>query len=1242
MKSVSYKKIAILFFVLAGQIITAPAFAQEFCDFWGSAQYLDRMVNSGDVVDAYDASGNYLARAYVVSNGYYSIHVPGDDPSTAVKDGALANESIFFEINEDSALVVSGDNHWIKGVRRCDLQVPLGPARAKPGGPYYGSEGSLIAFDGSLSVGIVSSFVWDFGDGSTGTGVRPSHTYQDDGTYTVTLTVSSDSGDDDTKSTTATVSNIAPVVQAGNDKTANEGASVSFSGSVFDPGVLDVHVYSWNFGDGQSGLGKDVSHVYRDNGTFKVKLTVNDGDDDGVDSLYVVVSNLPPTADAGGPYYGIIQQPVQFSGKATDPGADDTFNYDWDLNGDGQYDVFNDQNPQKTYSSTGTYTVYLRVTDDDLAQDTSKAVVHIEQGIAVTFQSQPKTGFQIVVGNLTYTTPFTLYLMPDSLYTIEAPEIQSGSIGIRYGFNHWSDEETRIHTIIGPASQTTYIAYYQTEYRVEIDDEDIGTNVSGEGWYQSGARVDIGIDVSVIDPLGTTRHLFQGWVGSGKNSYTGTGNPATFYISDEPVTEKVQWQKQYYLALDSPQDRGNPKLSAWYNERSWVTFSIDTVVQTDSDERFVFDRWSSSDQYGYNGTESNHSFLMLGPVEEEAFWNHQYAFSTLSDPVDGGTVSPAQGWVNQNESVLLTAVGNGDSSYVFSYWGGDASGNFNPLTLFMDGPKEAVAYFNQGQGNVMINTSPSGLSVTVNSTIYIAPVMFDWVPNITKTLGVTESQGDSSTGTIQTFNHWSDGRERIHNITVPSNPVSYTAYFQASHFLDIVSDYGSPSGENWYIENSTATISVDTLVEINSEVRQRFDGWMGTGEGSVTSNDRTLQINVEGPIQEKVQWMPQFSLQAGYSPSYIPVIQVQKTPPGPWYDLGTQVQLTASSSDPNYTFIGWSGDIINTNSAIQVVVNGPMKLTANFYTPQRPPVVENMPDIILMEDEVFERSFEWLSEYVNDPSDPLKLLNFSFEGAPHIQGAVDTLTEKYRLTLAPNWWGVENVILKVTDPYELFDTDTFQVTVLSQDDPPGSFELLAPSDSMDCYVGNWSIEFVWESSKNVDPNDSIFYNFYLSTNKQFSNPVVVVESRRDTSLILNTPALGTYWWRVIAKDARPPLDDNVRCDRDFQINVVSTGVESDENQLPKTYGLSQNFPNPFNPETVIRYQLPKPGRVRLSVYNVCGRCVRILINEWMHAGYHQIVWDGKDHNGKYVASGIYLFGIDVNGFVSERKMILLR
>jgi PKD repeat protein len=1237
------KKITFYFLIIFKFLFYTEGFSQEFCDFWGTAHYLGRYVNSEDVVAAYDSEGQFLANAYVVKDGNYSIHIPGDDPSTTEKDGAIPNEFILFRINEDSAEIVDGDNRWIKGVKRCDLNVPTGPPRSKPGGPYYGSEGSEVVFDGSLSSGNTETFIWDFGDGNVGTGIYPKHTYDDEGTgtYIVSLTVSNDKGEIDTKTTEAFISNVAPLAEAGSNTSADEGESVTFHGSSFDPGILDLPFYVWDYGDGYGGTGKDISHSYGDNGTYIVKLTVEDGDGGvGEDSLTIVVFNVPPVADAGGPYYSIIGQPVHFFGSATDPG-NDTFDYRWDLNGDGDYNDSFEQNPQKTYHSVGTYDVYLKVIDDDLDQDTSRAVVHIEQGIAVRFETEPKSGFQIIIDSQTYTSPATLYLMPDTLYTIEVPEYQTDIPGIRHQFDYWSDGKFRIHTIMGPTAQMTYTAYYRTQYQVDIENDSVGTNVIGEGWYYTGDRVDLGIDGSYIDAFGTTKYIFQGWMGSGKGAYTGSINPVSFYMQDEPITESIQWQVQYYLLLDSPQNRGNPKISGWYNDRSWVTFSIDTVVQVSSDERYVFDRWNSSDALGYSGEESIHGFLMLGPVTEQALWHHQYAFSALSEPSLSGSVVPSQGWGKANDSIILTAVGNIDSNSVFSYWEGDASGNENPLNLVLDEQKNVIGHFIKGQGHITIHTNPAGLQVIVSGNTYIAPVVFNWSPNATKTIAVTESQGDSSAGTVYSFDHWSDQGERIHQITVPSTPTTYTATFQTYHYLDLISDYGNPDGEGWKAKNSMVQISVDSLVEVGDQAQQRFTGWIGTGKGAVTDTDRILNISVQGPITEQAQWSPQFGICTRYSPSYISGVQINKNPSGPWYDFGAQVQVTALSMNTDYTFVGWGGDIVSTQQTIQVVVTGPMELIANFYTPQKPPVIAGMPDLTLLEDQLFEQSFTWLSTYVSDPSDPLKYLHFDFENAPHIQGVVDTLHEKFQVIPAQDWWGTEYVTMRVTDPSGLYDEDVFKVQVLSQDDPPRSFKLLSPPNNAGYSEGEYSIHFVWESSKNVDLNDLISYNFYMSTDAQFFNIVTVIEATQDTFTTIVTPIKGTYWWRVGAKDATPENDGIVNCDLDFVIHIV-TDVESEENNLPKVYRLSQNYPNPFNPETMIRYQMPKPGKVRLSVYDVCGRCVRTLVEKEMHAGYHEAIWDGKDHDGKLAASGVYIFDIRVNDFVSEKKMILLR
>ncbi len=95
--------------------------------------------------------------------------------------------------------------------------------------------------------------------------------------------------------------------------------------------------------------------------------------------------------------------------------------------------------------------------------------------------------------------------------------------------------------------------------------------------------------------------------------------------------------------------------------------------------------------------------------------------------------------------------------------------------------------------------------------------------------------------------------------------------------------------------------------------------------------------------------------------------------------------------------------------------------------------------------------------------------------------------------------------------------------------------------------------------------------------------------------------------------------------------------------IPTQYELSQNFPNPFNPVTTIRYGLPRPERVSLRVYNLLGEEVAALVNdEAKTAGYHAAIWDGRNKNGQHVASGVYVYRLRAGSFVKTQKMALVK
>ncbi|MFQ6114898.1 MAG: FlgD immunoglobulin-like domain containing protein, partial [bacterium] len=106
--------------------------------------------------------------------------------------------------------------------------------------------------------------------------------------------------------------------------------------------------------------------------------------------------------------------------------------------------------------------------------------------------------------------------------------------------------------------------------------------------------------------------------------------------------------------------------------------------------------------------------------------------------------------------------------------------------------------------------------------------------------------------------------------------------------------------------------------------------------------------------------------------------------------------------------------------------------------------------------------------------------------------------------------------------------------------------------------------------------------------------------------------------------------------------MVSSIEESPGKNIPTEYSLSNNYPNPFNPETRIRYELPQPDRVLLKVINLLGQEVRTLVDEDKPAGFYEVMWDGKDNHGQRVASGVYLYRLETKEFVQNRKMLLLQ
>lgn len=121
--------------------------------------------------------------------------------------------------------------------------------------------------------------------------------------------------------------------------------------------------------------------------------------------------------------------------------------------------------------------------------------------------------------------------------------------------------------------------------------------------------------------------------------------------------------------------------------------------------------------------------------------------------------------------------------------------------------------------------------------------------------------------------------------------------------------------------------------------------------------------------------------------------------------------------------------------------------------------------------------------------------------------------------------------------------------------------------------------------------------------------------------------------RVVVADERA---------QSMAVTLIHLEWGSSVGQVEKTFTLEQNYPNPFNPTTTIRYKLEQPGRVQLTIFDITGREVRRVIDEYQLDGSYSVTWNGKDEAGQQLASGVYFARLNVNGALATMRMTLTK
>jgi len=304
----------------------------------------------------------------------------------AIGTGIAPNYAYYIPGTYNITLTVRDDSGAIGSANTtAAIDAANQPPTANPSGPYSGMVNTTVAFDGTGSTdldGTISSYAWDFGDGSTGTGSTPTHTYVAESTYNVALTVTDDGGLTDTAMTTAaigTTTNQPPVANANGPYAGTVGLPVTFDSTGSDDPDGTLVAYEWSFGDGTTDTGANPTHAYAMPGTYNVSLMVTDDAgtiDSSATTATIGTGNQAPIANANGPYNGTAGTPVQlYSIGSSDPDGTITA-YNWDF-GDGTTGT--GPSPTHAYATAGTYNITLTVIDDNNAGDSNATTATISE-----------------------------------------------------------------------------------------------------------------------------------------------------------------------------------------------------------------------------------------------------------------------------------------------------------------------------------------------------------------------------------------------------------------------------------------------------------------------------------------------------------------------------------------------------------------------------------------------------------------------------------------------------------------------------------------------------------------------------------------------------------------------------------------------------------------------------------------------------------------------------------------------
>ena len=357
------------------------------------------------------------------------------------------------------------------------------------------------------------------------------------------------------------------------------------------------------------------------------------------------------------------------------------------------------------------------------------------------------------------------------------------------------------------------------------------------------------------------------------------------------------------------------------------------------------------------------------------------------------------------------------------------------------------------------------------------------------------------------------------------------------------------------------------------------------------------------------------------------------------YPLGTQVNLTAIPSD-SWVLDGWYlDDEKGVGNPYAVLMNNNVNLTVKFVEQFQvtPKLIFNeiLPDVAndpingdANGDSVRESSQDEFVELVNISNQPFDLTGFKLGDDEDLSFTFPDgyMVQPGEFVVVFGGGDISNVHGFNSDPLltKVFISDS--VGVGNGLANGGDFILLvSPDGAYDMYMG-------YEGKYNIaGPTSSVVegidFELRIETDVDASDPSITRNPDGDVSVgnpfVQMTTIIDSVYWTPGLT-----IDGN---------DMLVVGVDDELSQLPSKYELHNNFPNPFNPSTIIKYSIVQSGNVSLKIFNILGQEVATLVNKVQAPGVHQVNFDATN-----LSAGMYIYQIHAGSFVSSKKMLLLK